>query len=175
MFLEFMVYNKVSHSSLCNHISAIRRKFCLFGLNTSPLEDQRIRYFNKAVARSAPLTVKFKAIIDIPVLIRIVHICDSIYMGFGIKTAILTSFFSFMCISNLVPHSIATGREDVLFGPFETGRGDVFFGPPGVLLLLKWSKTIQMRNSVHLLKIPAPGNSPICPVAALKKLVTLTP
>ena len=91
-------------------------------------------------------------------------------MGFVIKAAILTSFFSFMCISNLVPHSIT--MYDHLK---QLGRGDVFFAHPGTLLLLKWSKTIQMRNSVHLLKIPPVGSSPICPVAAIKKLLRLTP
>ena len=45
MFLEFMVTNKSSHFSLCNHVSAIRTKLCFFGLNTSPLEDKRIKYF----------------------------------------------------------------------------------------------------------------------------------
>ena len=32
-----------------------------------------------------------------------------------------------------------------------------------------------MRNSVCLIKIPALGSSPLCPVAALKKLLKLTP
>ena len=41
--------------------------------------------------------------------------------------------------------------------------------------MLKWSKTLQMNNSVRLLKIPHLGSSAICPVKALKTVLSLTP
>ena len=92
------------------------------------------------------------------------------YMGFVYKAAILLSFFSFLRISNLVPHSMSN------FHPLkQLARGDVFFAHPGAHMLLKWSKTMQMNNSLRILKIPNLGSSPICPVTALKTLLASSP
>ena len=76
----------------------------------------------------------------------------------------------FFRISNLFPHSNAT------FQPLkQLARGDIFFAAPGAHVLLKWSKTLQMNNSVRLLKIPQLGSSVIGPVNVLKNLLSLTP
>ena len=91
-------------------------------------------------------------------------------MGQVFKAAYLLSFFSFLRISNLVPHSIST------FDPIKhLSRANVFFAPPGAHILITWSKTIQSKNAARVLKIPHLGSSPICPVQALKNLLLITP
>ena len=138
----------------------------IFGISIDP----RFRYFSHSLARNSSLKVCLKTIIDIPLLTEMSQVCDSMYMGFVYKAAILLSFFSFLRISNLVPHSITA------FQPVKhLTRGDIFFSAPGAHIFLKWSKTLQMNNSVRLLKIPHLGLSPICPVKALKTVLSLTP
>ena len=91
-----------------------------------------------------PMRLTFKSIIDIPTLRNITEQCDRIHMGFIFKAAILLSYFSFLQISNLVPHSIST------YNPLkQLARGDIFFFPPGAHIMLKWSKTLQMSNSLR--------------------------
>ena len=51
-------------------------------------------------------------------------------------------------------------------------RGDVFFAVPGIHLLIKWSKTIQTRDTIRILKILSLGFSSLCPVQAIKNLIT---
>ena len=46
--------------------------------------------------------------------------------------------------------------------------------PPGIHLLIKWTKTIQNRDSIRILKVPSLGNSPICPVKAIKNVLART-
>ena len=46
---------------------------------------------------------------------------------------------------------------------------------PGLHILVKWSKTLQSRNVVKVLKIPSLGSNPICPVNAIKNLLSITP
>ena len=169
-FLEFLVINKVSHAAISNYLSAIKTKLTMYGFQVTAFLDPRIRYFNKAVAKSSPMSVNIKSIIDIPMLTQIAKICDSMFMGFVYKASILLSFFSFLRISNLVPHTMSTFDQLK-----QLAQGDVFFAPPGAHILLKWSKTMQMKNSVRLIKIPALGASPICPVRALTKLLSLSP
>ena len=169
-FLEFLASNKVSHSGISNYISAVKTKLSMYGMSVASFTDPRVRFFNKSLSRNAALRIKFKAIIDIPMLIKIAQIADSMYMGFMYKAAILLSFFSFLRISNLVPHSMVT------FHPLkQLARGDVFFAPLGAHILLKWSKTMQMNNSLRILKIPNLGSSPIYPVKALKTSVLNKP
>ena len=169
-FLEFLASNKVSPSGIANYISAVKTKLSMYGIPVSSLNDPRIRYFNKSLSRNSDLKIKLKAIIDISMLRSMVHIADSMYMGFVYKAAILLSFFSFLRISNLVPHSMPT------FHPLkQLARGFIFFAPPVAHILLKWSKTMQMNNSLRILKIPNLGASPICPVKALKTLLASTP
>ena len=128
------------------------------------------KYFTKAVARFTPLTVKLKAIIEPPLLIKIIQECDHLYMGYVFKAAILLAYFAFFRISNLVPHTIAS--YDTLK---QLARADIFFAHPGTHISLKWSKTMQMNNSVRVIKIPHLGVSPLCPISALKKLLANTP
>ena len=122
----------ISHSSISHYISAVKTKLTMSGINVSAFTDSRIRYFNKAVALASPLRVNLKAIIDIALLKQIVTLCDSMFMGFVYKAAIILSFFSFIRISNLVPHSISK------FDPLrQLAQGDIFFAPPGAHILLK--------------------------------------
>ena len=124
-FLEFLVFNKVSHSQIANYLSAIKSKYAMLALSTTPFFDQRIKYFTKAVARCAPLTIKLKAIIEPPLLGQIIHQCQFFHMGFVFKAAILLAYFAFLRISNLVPHTISS------YNPLkQLARADVFFCSP---------------------------------------------
>ena len=68
--------------------------------------DARLKYYQKSIQIHAPLSVKLKKMIDIPLLKRIVDQCDYTYMGQIFKAVYLLSFYSFLCMSILVPHSM---------------------------------------------------------------------
>ena len=44
-----------------------------------------------------------------------------------------------------------------------------------MIILVKWSKTMQNNNQIKLITVPRILNSPICPVHAVSNLLTLTP
>ena len=160
-FLEFLAFNEFTSSAMANHMSAVKTKCAMWDLHISPFQDPRIKYFTKSITLTSTLKVSLKAVIDIPLLTKIVHQCDQTYMGQVFKAAYLLSFFSFLRISNLVPHSLST------FDPIKhLSRTNVFFAPPGAHILITWSKAIQSKNAARVLKIPHLGSSPICPVQA---------
>ena len=80
-------------------------------------------------------------------------------------------FFSLLRRSNLVPLCIdyeqATNRMQFL------RRGDVTFIQEGVLLSVKCSKTIQFRERLLYVVVPAIPGSVLCPVLALQKLLSI--
>ena len=173
-FLEFLTFNKVSHSGITNFLSAVKTKLSNFGLDTSCFQDPRIKVYNKAILHTSQFHPNIKSIIDIAMLTKLVRQCENIHMGIIFKAAFLTSFFSFLRISSLVPHSISSfdhmkqlARADVIFAPPPP--------PPGAHILIKWSKTLQFRDKIRIIKIPSLGSSILCPVSALKRILTLYP
>ena len=82
----------------------------------------------------------------------------------------LLAFYSFLRLSYIVPHS---------FKDFDTSRhlarGDVIFGDTSTVIIIKWSKTNQLRNKVHYVTIPKISQSLLCPVLALKTMVDSNP
>ena len=140
-YLQFLESNNTSSSSMANHLS----KLSLWGVSTQPFQDPRIKYFQKAMTLHRPFKVQFKKVIDIDTLHLIVRTCDSTYMGQVFKAVYTLAFFSFLRLSNLVPHSVQS------FSPlYHLARADIM-AVPGMHIVIKWSKTIQSRNMVKIL------------------------
>ena len=79
-FLECLQFNGVKQPQMANYLPAIKTKFLILGLDVACFSDH-LKYYQKAVQMHSPLNVKFKSIIDIPLLKRIVDQCDFTYMG----------------------------------------------------------------------------------------------
>ena len=169
-FLEFLAFNKVSSASITNYISAIKTVLGNHGVNCMAFLDPRIKVFTRALMRSRPLNPNIKTVIDIAMLTPIVKHCERMYLGMTYKASFLLSFFSFLRISNLVPHSMNS------FDPLkQLARGDIIFALPGAHIVVKWSKTLQFRDKIKILKIPLLKNSCLCSVSALKYLLKNSP
>ena len=127
-------------------------------------------FFSYTVTIHRPFKTSLKSVIDMDMLHLIVRACDFTYMGQIFKAIYTLAFFSFLRLSNLVPHTRNA------FSPYyQLARGDVIFAPPGLLVLIKWSKTIEAKNAVKILKIPDLGANPICPVHAIRNTMSITP
>ena len=169
-FLECLNYNRVKPSLMANYLSAIKANFNIFGLDVAVFQDMRIKYYQKAVQLSSPMNIKLKKIIDVSLLLQIVQQCNYTYMGQIFKPVYLLAFYSFLRMSNLVPHSMAA------FSPLrQLAQGDIIFKPGKIVVLVKWSKTMQFSKDVKLITIPKIPGSPLCPVAAISNLLLLTP
>ena len=134
-FLEFLVFNHHSCANVSNYVSAIKTKLASLGVSTVALQDQRVTLFCKELKRNRPFKVTLKPVLSIKNLKDICQICDSMHLGYLYKAVYLLAFFSFLRISNLVPHSIAEFSKLK-----QLTRGDVIFAPPGAILMIKWSK-----------------------------------
>ena len=112
--------------------------------------------------RDKPLQASVKPIIDIGTVQLVAQQCNRMHMGHIFKAAILLAFFSFLRISNLVPHSISGYDPLNIFH-----GGDLIFAPPVINILIKWSKTLQTKNKV--IKVPSLGRSPCAQWQLLKR------
>ena len=168
-FLECLVYSGTKYSQLLNYLSAIKTFSLIYDLNIPDTKHSKIGLFLKSIQKTAPLSVKLHHLIDVPLLKSIVSTCDFTFLGHIFKSIYLVAFFGFFRLSNLVPHSIA---EFSLLKHLT--RGDIFFSPSYVIVLLKWSKTMQTNDQAMLIKLPVLNNS-LCPARALKKCLQLAP
>ena len=169
-FMEFLMGNGASYSAVVNHISAVKAMLGLHGLSLVMFDSPKIKLFIKSVQMNRPITVSFPSIIDIPMLHKIIAICDTMYMGQVFKALYLLAFFSFLRLSNIVPHAISQ------FDPSRhLARGDIFLGKSSGKVLIKWSKTIQNRDRIKTIDLPFLAHSHLCPIIALKVLLSLIP
>ena len=163
-YLEYLSENNVSCNMLANNISALKANFIMYSLQYELMEKPQVRLFVKATKINRPLAITTRNIMSIDILKDLIAACDALKSPYTFKAIFLIAFFGFLRISNISPHSV---RE------FDTSRhlirGDVQFKPPGMLITLKWSKTMQSRDKLHVIALPSLGSSSLCPVRALKR------
>ena len=162
-FLEFLHHNGISPSHLQNHLTAIRALHILHGLDTSAFRDERLALFVKVTRLQAPFNPSISAHLDVTLLQRIIQQCDSMQFPVIFKPLYLVVFFSFLRLSNVLPHSVASFDHTR-----QLARGDVIFGDSGAVLVIKWSKTMQNRKDFTTVSLPDLAGSNLCPIMALK-------
>ena len=86
------------------------------------------------------------------------------------RALMLLGFFGFYRLSTLVPPSRAT----VSPSRFPT-HGDVIWGAPGAHIVTKCTKIMQISGHVQVVQLPLLQDPDICPVAALKAIVSRDP
>ena len=130
------------------------------------LDHLRVRYFVKALKINRPLAVVKMNVMSLHTLERLVLLCDEIQFGFPFKPVFLIAFFGFLRISSLAHHSVSA---------FDPSRNmtiaDVTFHSHSMQFAIKWSKTLQYRDKVHVIILPKLNHSPLCPVKAIKMAI----
>ena len=128
-------------------------------------EHPKIGLFLKSIAINRPLVCKVQHIIDIQMLHKISNACDALGSPITFWAIFLVAYFGFLRISNLVP-----SRSKHFDNTRNIMPGDIVIGTPGALVIVKWSKTMQHRDTVQIVQIPLLGSSGICPVKAVVAL-----
>lgn len=102
---------------------------------------------------------------------KICHACNYIKpLGATLKVAFLFGYYGFLRQSNLAPH-----EANSLDSARHTCRGDILLQPPGIVVILKWTKTIQRGENVPLIPIPRIPGSLICPYQAYMDMLRVSP
>ena len=95
-------------------------------------------------------------------------LCDYIYLGKVFKAVFLLAFFWFLRLSNIAPHSLTSFDSS-----HHLCAGDLIFTKHFLKVVIKWTKTIQARDKVHLLTLPRSKGSRLCPYTACRQALRL--
>ena len=160
-FMEHLHSYGMSPSNINKYITAIRSMCIVYGQDTSFMRDQRVPLFIKAITINRPLKHSLPLVIDDHIPLDVIRIIQNLEYPIVYQALYLLWVFSFLRLSNILPHSANT--FDITR---QLCRGDLIFSIHNVVILIKWSKTMQDRHSVSTITIPALGTSPLCPVIA---------
>ena len=144
--------------------------FIIHNLPTQPFRDEKIQMFVKSVKINRPLLIKTNSIFTEQMLLDIIATTETLEFSEIFLSVYLLAFFSFLRLSNMVPHA-KNG-----FDPSRhLAQGDIIFSDNEAIVLVKWSKTIQSRDKVVRVVIPKLPGSKLCPVTALSNMLHLVP
>ena len=169
-FLEYLHENNISSGQMQNYLAALRAMHIAHGLETAPFKDERLPLFLKAIRIHRPFHPKVLAHLNLSLLEKIINLSDHMQFPQVFKPLYLLMFFSFLRMSNVLPHAI----HQFDFSR-HLARADVIFGITGAVLLIKWSKTMQNRRDFVTISLPDLGGSHLCPVSALKEMFQFFP
>ena len=145
-FLEYLQQNHISAGKLQNYLTAMH---IVNGLETVSFKDERLPLFLKASRIQRPFKPRILAHLDISLLDHLIMQFEKFQSPVVFKSLYLLMFFSFLRLSNVLPHSIA--KFDYTR---QLARADVIFGTSGAVLLIKWSKTMQNRRDFVTILLP---------------------
>ena len=98
----------------------------------------------------------------------LVVLWESIHCAKVFKAAFLLAFFAFLRISNIAPHASTA---------FDASRNltpsDIKISKHFMNVSIKWSKTLQTRDKVHVVTVPKLTSPLLCPVNALQEAIAL--
>ena len=171
-FIEFLVQNGLSHSSISNYLSSLKTCFKLYSLPCQILQHEwvRLTMTMTSIALNVPVPLKIKGIFDISHMCQLVSLCDSMCHGLVFKPLFLCAFFGFLRLSNIVPVSL--GSFDVMT---HLCRADFVRSESHGSLIIKWSKTLQKQNEFKVIQLPLLYPSPLCPLSALQTMYSAIP
>ena len=136
-FMEYLVQTGCSASNVTNYVTALRSMCIIFGCDTVSFRDNRIQLFIKAITINRPLDPILYLPIDEFLLSRIITTCEKLPYPVLFKALYSLCFFSFLRLSNILPHSAAR---------FDSGRhlcrADIVFSDKGAVIIVKWLKTL---------------------------------
>ena len=169
-FLEYLVDNSLSVANICNYLAGLRTMFIIHNLPTPLFRNEKIQMFVKSVKINKPLLVKTNSIFTEQMLLDIIATTETLEFSEIFLSVYLLAFFSFLRLSNMVPHA-KNG-----FNPSRhLARGDIIVSDNEAIVLVKWSKTIQFRDKVACVVIPKLPGSKLCPVTVLSNMLHLVP
>lgn len=170
-YIEFLATSLTSPMSVGNYFSIIRLMHAAIHTACPALDSLEVKLMLRAVKITMTHIPRQAPPITKDVLLKLCDACTILgKVGPTIKCALLFGFFGFLRRSNIVPDTVSG------FDPLRhTCRGDILLEKPGIVLILKWSKTRQDHSHVHLVPMPNIPGHPLCPVQAFQDMCITSP
>lgn len=166
-YARYIANTVTSYETVQNYLAGVRKLHELGGYKVPGPQEPNIKHIMRALRQELAHPIK-QAEPMTPVMLQ------AIYHQVDLKNkteivayiALLVGFYLFLCKSNLVPD----GKNS--FNPQkQLTRADLHIGNKTVLVVIKWSKTIQYQEKELLLPLLLAKDITICPIFWLKLMI----
>ena len=171
--LRYTVFlaRRLTVASVRKYLNVVRLLHLEHGFPNPLRENWFLDTLLKGVSREKGLSVKRKLPISPEILLKIKSLLNfNLILDSMFWAACTTAFFGFFRKSNLFPPS-ATKFDNTK----HLCRSDFSLFHWGLLLNIRWSKTIQFKERTFQAPLPLLKYHPLCPVAAVVHAFALTP
>lgn len=170
-YVAFLTRRTVSFQYILGHLNAIRLLHLYHGSPTDAFTSFDVMLTKKGLKRMLGTATRQKHPITPAILLSIRRLLDLNLTSHALTWALFTvAFFSFLQKSNLVSLTASTFDCNR-----HLARQDIKFTGSGCLLRIKWSKTRQSKDGIHIVPLPSIPNSALCPVTAIQHYFTVVP
>ena len=114
--------NNVTPSNISNYLAGIRAYCMIYNIPTMPFKDVKIQMFIKSLKINRPLCIKKTPILTDAMIFDILETTAQLENPQVFTILYLLAFFSFLRLSNMVPHSFVSfdlsrhlARGDIIF------------------------------------------------------------
>lgn len=170
MYLECLASSLKSPDSMKNYFSSVKLLHNLIGVSAPALSAFEITLMLRSISiTSTHIPVK-KLALSPDILIALCESLGSSKEAAVYRCVYIIAIFSFLQRSNLVPDSArAFDKHRHLC------RGDIFLQDDHLIILIKWSKTLQCHERVVTIPLAAIPGHPLCPVSAYTAMLSVMP
>ena len=170
LFMEFLGRNQFTVSAIRNYLAGIVMYHKWLGLSYEKFYHCRITFMLRALDKSIYKKPIFKGVFEVEDIRNILQRCHTYPFAQIYKTLYIFAFLGFLRISNLVPTSRNT------FNIMKhLCRGDVLINEKNVIIVIKWSKTLQNSQEGSYIILPRLKDQQMCPAKKFQMLEKLHP
>ena len=160
-FVELLVRSNKTLGTIKNYISAIRSLYYQLG-SVNILEWLALPVWgimSRGLANTVRQTTDRRSAMSLDELERMVEFCSSDESLLVLKLALVIGFFGYLRLSNLAPETVVGFDKSR-----HTSWHDVRPSKHGVMIYLRWTKTLQSQKGCTPVPLPCLNNSLVCPV-----------
>ena len=171
-FTELLTNTDLSFSTIKNYCTAIKTLYAEWGLVhvLRSFDTPAWRFMLKGLAYSATTRQDCRAAMTFIDLKKMTMMCKDDKSLWPLRVALTFGYFGYLRVSNLAP--------DVALN-FDTTRhttwADVVPSKEGIIVELKWTKTLQARQGTTPIPLAALTDATICPLKAWEDYCELFP
>lgn len=171
VYLEFLAVKFRDPGAIQNYLGGIKVLHIWNGYDTQQFEHLSLQLMLRGLAR-IKRHIPRQALPVTPDILKQMFLCVDVHnpVDMTFWTLFLFGFFLMCRKSNLVPDKAATFDASK-----QLVRRDIVSAEGGLLVTIKWSKTLQFGGRVHTVPVLEVPGSVLCPVWAYTRMRKLVP
>ena len=171
-FVELLVRSKKATNTIKNYISAIKQMYDEHGASQMACVFRSVawRTMIKGLMYTSRPCIDARTAMDRADLEAMVMCCATKVGLLPLRVALVFGYFGYLRISNMVPETLTAFDPDR-----STTWAEVIPKKEGIILMLKWTKSLQVQIGATPVPLPALPGSILCPVKAWKSYTDVLP